>query len=99
MEAGETLNLVLKSTGSEQFKGFIVRAFDSGSGNSYGTFEFGSPTSSKAKGMNCDGQTNSATSHSNSGLTSEVKLKWKAPSFTSGPNKNVEFKFSVVKDY
>ena len=46
IEAGETLELVLKSTGSEQFKGFIVRAFESGSGNSYGTFEFGSPTSS-----------------------------------------------------
>jgi hypothetical protein len=46
IEAGETLNLVLTSTGSEQLKGFIVRAFESGSGNSYGTFEFGSPTSS-----------------------------------------------------
>ena len=46
IEAGETLELVLKSTGSEQFRGFIVRAFESGSGNSYGTFEFGSPTSS-----------------------------------------------------
>ena len=45
IEAGETLELVLKSTGSEQFKGFIVRAFESGSGNSYGTFEFGSSTS------------------------------------------------------
>ena len=49
--------------------------------------------------MNCDGQTNSAASHKNSQLTSEVKLQWKAPLFTSGPNKNVEFKFSVVKDY
>ena len=45
IEAGETLELVLKSTGSEQFKGFIVRAFESGSGNSYGTFEFDSSTS------------------------------------------------------
>ena len=45
IEAGETLNLVLKSTGSEKFKGFIVRAFESGSGNSYGTFEFDSSTS------------------------------------------------------
>ena len=45
IEAGETLELVLKSTGSEQFKGFIVRAFESGSGNSYGTFVFDSSTS------------------------------------------------------
>ena len=45
IEAGETLDLVLKSTGSEKFKGFIVRAFESGSGNSYGTFEFDSSTS------------------------------------------------------
>ena len=45
IEAGETLELVLKSTGSEKFKGFIVRAFESGSGNSFGTFEFDDETS------------------------------------------------------
>ena len=44
IEAGETLNLVLKSTGSEKFKGFLVQAFEYGTDNSYGSFEFNSST-------------------------------------------------------
>ena len=46
IEAGETVNLLLKSTGSEMFKGFLVQAFEYGTDNSYGTFEFDSSTSS-----------------------------------------------------
>ena len=46
IEAGETLNLVLKSTGSEKFKGFLVQAFEYGTENNYGTFIFDSSTSS-----------------------------------------------------
>ena len=53
----------------------------------------------KAKGINCDGQDNSAATHSNSELISEITLPWTTPLFTSGPDKIVEFKFTVVKDY
>ena len=44
IEAGETVNLVLKSTSSENFRGFLVRAFEYGTDNSYGSFEFNSST-------------------------------------------------------
>jgi hypothetical protein len=44
--AGETVNLVLKSTGSEKFKGFLVQAFEYGTDYSYGTFKFDTSTSS-----------------------------------------------------
>ena len=44
IEAGETVNLVLKSTDSKKFQGFLVRAFEYDTDNSYGSFEFNSST-------------------------------------------------------
>ena len=43
IESGQTLNLVLKQgsgTGTEQFKGFLVQAFESGTNERYGNFDF-----------------------------------------------------------
>ena len=43
IEAGQTLNIVLKQgsgTGSEQFKGFLVQAYQSGTNTRYGNFDF-----------------------------------------------------------
>ena len=48
--------------------------------------------------MNCNGQQKSAVSHKNPAPKSEIIIPWKAPEITSGPLKNVEFKFTVVKD-
>ena len=49
--------------------------------------------------MNCDGLSNVGVTHSNPQLKTKITLPWKAPYFTDGQNKVVEFKFTVVKDY
>ena len=54
-----------------------------------------------AKELSCDGKTGSAVTHNNPSKTlmSEITIPWKAPLFTSGPSKTVEFKFTVLKDF
>ena len=49
--------------------------------------------------MKCGDKENIAATHKNNDLISEITLPWKAPTFTSGPDKTVEFKFTVVKDF
>ena len=42
LDSGEVLNLELKMTGSSQFKGFMVHAYESGTNQRIGTFSIGS---------------------------------------------------------
>ena len=42
LDSGEVLNLELKMTGSSQFKGFMVHAYESGTNQRLGTFSIGS---------------------------------------------------------
>ena len=49
--------------------------------------------------MTCDSKDNVGATHNNAQLKNEIILPWKAPIFSEGPAKNVEFKFTVVKDY
>ena len=51
-----------------------------------------------SKGLQCGGISNSAVTHTNKNLKTNVQLTWKAPALIA-VDKTVEFHFTVVKDY
>ena len=42
--------------------------------------------------MTCDSKDNVGATHNNAQLKNEIILPWKAPIFSEGPAKNIEFK-------
>ncbi len=76
--AGEPVDILLTSpTGGPPFKGFLVEVHPVNGDKAIGTFN--PDSDDQAQGVACDGNANSAMTHKDLNLKTQVKLKWTAP--------------------
>ena len=92
ISSGASVNVELKSSGSDEFEGFFVQARDA-QDNVIGAFE---TLGGDGKYVDCGNKVQSSVTHVRSNFKTSVKLKWNAPSDFQG---KVRILATFVKDY
>ncbi|XP_061191453.1 putative ferric-chelate reductase 1 isoform X2 [Saccostrea echinata] len=88
---GESVSVTITALNGEQFKGYLIRAQDEGTGNPVGTFRI-----AQGGKLQCGPTSNEAVTHTTGALKTTETFTWMAPANAIG---NIVFVATIVKSY